>query len=111
MSSDAFYFIGIMVLKGGKWTPHSKFDIKSFGSALMKAESLDEDPGFEGVRIMKLPMKGATNEDGQPLEEKEMWISPRLKARSVAQSAAKFRQGVKQTKDQLAAAHAQRKGG
>ena len=112
MTNSPSFFIGVLVLKDGSWTPHSKFDIDSFGSALMKAETLDEDRTCEGVKIMKFPTKkGATDADGQPLEEKEMWISPRLKARVAAQSAAKFRAGVKQTKEQLAAAHAQRKGG
>ena len=109
-SAGDAYFIGVMVLKDGQWTPHSKFDKNSFGSALMKAEALDEDPAFGGAKIMRVPLKGAVDDDGNPLAEKEMWISPRLKARMSAAQATKFRQGVKQTKEQLAAIHAQRKG-
>lgn len=99
-SEDAF-FIGVMVLKDGKWTPHSKFDDKAFGSALIKAEDIDKLPDFDGVKIMRVPAKTGAG------ELKEMWISPRIKARAEVQSTAQVRAGVKQTKEQLATARRQ----
>lgn len=93
-SSD--FFLGIMTLKAGKWSPHSKFDGGAFGTALMKAEDLDKLPDFEAVKIMRLPKAG---KEGQ----KEMWISPRLRARSEVKAASQLKAGVKQTKEKLAA--------
>jgi hypothetical protein len=94
---DSEFFLGVMVLKEGKWTPHTKFDGGAFGRALMRAEELDKDTGFDAVKVVKVPKSGKG-------EQKEMWISPRIKARAEAQSATQLRQGVKQTSEQLAAA-------
>lgn len=101
------FFFGVMVLKEGKWTPHSKYDGNSFGSALIKAEALDEEREYDGVRLMKIPGPGAT---GEPKPQpQEMWISPHLKARMEAQAAAAVRNGAKQTKQTMANEHAKRK--
>lgn len=99
--SDEAFFIGIMVLKDGKWVPHSKFNEKAFGAALMKAEDIDKQPDVDGVKIMKVPTKTGI---GDP---KEMWISPRIKARQAVKSEAQVRAGMKETKEQLAAARRQ----
>ncbi len=89
-------FLGIMVLREGKWTPHSKFDGGAFGSALIKAEELDKESNFDAVKVMRIPKKGSG-------EQKEMWISPKLQARSAAQAATQLRAGVQKTKENLAA--------
>jgi len=94
-SNDDF-FLGIMTLKDGKWSPHSKLDGGAFGSALMKAEDLDKMPDFEAVKVLKIPKSGAG-------EQKEMWVSPRLAARTEVQAATKLREGVQKTKESLAA--------
>lgn len=96
--NDDDFFLGVMVLKDGKWTPHTKFDGKSFGSALMRAEDLDKAPDYDAVKVMRIPKKGTSG------QQKEMWISPRLKARSEVQSASALRAGMKQTEQNLAAA-------
>jgi len=93
------YFFGILVNKDGKWTPHAKYDGASFGSALMKAETIDQDGTFDGVKIMKISSDGKEN--------KEVWISPRLKGRAEAAATAKVRAGVRQTKEQLKTARLQ----
>lgn len=97
------FFYGILVFKDGKWAPHAKFDENGLGSALIKAEDLDKEPEFEGVKVMRIPAKG------QPGETKEMWVSPRFEAKSRAQAAAQVRAGAKETKERMAAAHAARK--
>ncbi|MBT3237350.1 MAG: hypothetical protein HOL37_06520 [Rhodospirillaceae bacterium] len=97
------FFFGVMIQQEGKWTPHSKFDGQSFGSALMKAESLDEGNDYEAVKVLRIPNPG---NDG---EQKEMWISPHLKARAAAKAAAQMNAGAKQSKQQLDNDHAQRK--
>ena len=93
--SDA-YFLGIMVLKGGKWSPHSKFDGSAFGSALISAEDLDKAAGVDAVKVIRIAKSGSG-------EQKEMWVSPRLKARMAAQNAEKLRAGLKKTKETLTA--------
>ncbi len=97
IQNDDEFFLGIMVLKDGKWTPHSKFAGDAFGSALVHAEDLDRTAGFEAVKVMRIPKKG---KGGQ----KEMWVSPHIKARSEAQAAKSLRDGVTKTKESLAAA-------
>ena len=89
-------FLGIMVLKDGKWAPHSKFDGGAFGSALTKAEELDKEKDFDAVKVIRIAKSGAG-------EQKEMWVSPRLQARSAAQAATQLRAGVQKTKENLAA--------
>lgn len=101
------FFYGVMILKDGKWTPHSKHDGNSFGSALIKAEALDEDREHDGVRVMKIPGPNAVG-DSRP-EPQEVWISPHLKAKKEAQAAAAIRDGVKKTKQTMEKAHAKRK--
>ena len=91
------FFLGVMVLKEGKWVPQRKFDGGSFGSALIHAEDLDREPGIDGVKVMRIPKKGSSG-------QKEMWISPRIKARSEAQATSQLRAGVKKTEQSLAAA-------
>ncbi len=90
------YFLGIMVMKDNKWSPHSKFDGGAFGSALSRAEELDKEAGIDAVKVMRIAKKGSG-------EQKEMWISPRLQARQAAQAANKLRAGVQKTKENLAA--------
>ncbi len=90
------FFLGIMILKSGKWSPHSKFDGGAFGSALIKAEELDKEPGQDAVKVVRIPKSGTG-------AQKEMWISPRLQAKSAAQAASKMRAGVQATKENLAA--------
>jgi len=77
--------------------PRRKFGGDLFGSALMFAEELDKSGDVDAVKVMKIPKTGSG-------EQKEMWVSPRLKARSEAEAAKKVRTGVKQTKENLAAA-------
>jgi len=91
------YFLGIMVLKGDKWVPHSKFAGNEFGHALVKAEEVDLAPGIDGAKVVRIAIKG-----GAP--EKEMWISPRVHARSEAARAKQLRAGVQKTKENLSAA-------
>lgn len=88
-----------MVLKDGKWSPHSKVDGSAFGTALIRAEDVDLVPDFDGVKVMKIPVNNAAG-----VEPKEVWVSPRFEARAKAASASKIRAGVKQTQEQLAAA-------
>lgn len=97
------FFFGVMILNSDEWRPHSRYDGSSFGSALVAAEELDGGSGFEAVKIMKIPASGRG-------EQKEMWISPHLKALSDARAATAFQAGVKQSKQKLEAAHAERKG-
>ena len=70
--SDA-YFLGIMVLKGGKWSPHSKFDGGAFGSALISAEDLDKAAGVDAVKVIRIAKSGSG-------EQKEMWVRPQAKS-------------------------------
>ena len=102
--SNGDAFLGVMVLKGGKWAPHSKFSHDQFGSALIKAEEVDSGPEYDAVKIVRLSLKDA----GQN-QEKEMWVSPRLAARSEAQALNKVAAGVKQSRSQIAAEYAARK--
>jgi len=95
MNNDAF-FLGVLGLKDGKWVPQSKFAGGLFGNALMYAEELDKKTDFDAVKIMRIPNSGSG-------EQKEMWVSPRLKARMEAATTQKLRSGVKQTKDNLRA--------
>lgn len=90
------FFLGIMVMKNGKWSPHSKFDGGAFGSALISAEDLDKSPDFEAVKVIRIPKSGSG-------DQKEMWVSPSLQARLQARQAAKLRAGVQKTKENLAA--------
>ena len=95
--NDDDFFLGVMVLKDGKWVPHSKFAGDSFPSALIHAEDLDGTPGIDAVKVMRIPKKGKSG-------QKEMWISPHIKARAEAQAAKMLRDGVTKTKENLAAA-------
>lgn len=92
------FFFGIMVLKDGKWAAHSKVDGGAFGSALIMAEEVDAIPGFDGVKVMKIPVKSAPG-----IEPKEVWVSPRFAAKAKAIADAKVRQGMKETQEHLAA--------
>ena len=62
----------------------------------MKAEDLDKMPDFEAVKVIKIHKSGAG-------EQKEMWISPRLAARSQVQATTKLWAGLQKTKGNLAA--------
>ncbi len=105
IQNEEEYFYGVLILKDEKWTPHSKFDAKGLGGALMKAEELDHvDAGHDGVKIMKIPAKRSLG-----AHPEEVWISPSFKAKSEARAAADLRSGVKQTKQNMQEAHAQRK--
>ncbi|MBL4692351.1 MAG: hypothetical protein JKY92_03380 [Magnetovibrio sp.] len=94
---DDDFFLGVMILKENKWWPHSKFASGELGHALMKAEEADTAPGIEGSKIVKISKSGA-------VPEKEMWISPRIKARAEADKAKQLRSGMQQTNANLAAA-------
>jgi len=96
LQNDDDFFLGVMVLKAGKWVPHSKFAGNVFGTALIEAENLDKTPGVDAVKVLRIPKKGTG-------EQKEMWISPRIQARSAAQAASQIRAGVQKTKENLAA--------
>ena len=98
------FFIGIMILKEGKWAPVAKYPENSFGSALIKAEELNGISENEGVKIMKVP-----NSKASGLAPKEMWISPHLAKRAEAEAAAKLAQGLKQTQKNFTSAHEARK--
>jgi hypothetical protein len=95
-------FIGIMIMKDGKWTPHSKFDLGALGSALLKAKDLDKDRDLDGVKVVKLSAGG--NNGGQ-----DVWVSPRFEAAAKARTASKVRDGENQTREQFANAHQERK--
>ena len=97
-------FVGIMIMKDGKWAPHSKYDEKTLGSALLKAKELDKDSDIEGVKVMKISAS-------KSIEDKEIWVSPRSLARSKAESASKLREGENQTRQHLAEVYAARKTG
>ncbi|MBC8269230.1 MAG: hypothetical protein H8E36_10815 [Rhodospirillaceae bacterium] len=90
------FFLGIMVMRSGKWSPHSKFDGGAFGSALSSAEDLDKQADVEAVKVVRIAKSGSG-------EQKEMWVSPSLQARQKAQEAAKLRAGVQATKETLSA--------
>lgn len=90
------FFLGVLGLKDGKWAPNRKFDGGMFGSALMYAEELDKTPEFDAVKISKINKTTGT-------EDKEMWVSPRLKARQDAEAAKRVRSGVQETADKLRA--------
>ena len=94
-NSDEF-FLGVLGLKDGKWVPQSKFGNGKFGAALIYAEELDKKPDFDAVKVMRIPASGRG-------EQKEMWVSPRLKARMEAATSQKLRSGVQQTQDKLRA--------
>jgi hypothetical protein len=97
MGTDDDFFLGIMVLKGEKWAPHSKFAANDFGRALLQAEDVDKTKGIDGTKILKLSKQtGAV--------EKEMWISPRVQARIDAARAKQLRAGVQKTQENLSAA-------
>ena len=96
--NPAEFFFGIMVLKDGKWAAHSRVDGGAFGSALIKAEEIDATPEFDGVKVMKIPVKSIPG-----VEPKEVWISPRFEARAKAIADAKVRKGMKETQEHLAA--------
>jgi len=97
METDDDFFLGIMILKGDKWVPHSKFAGNEFGQALLKAEEVDKTKDIEGTKVLKLSKKtGAC--------EKEMWISPRVQARFEAARAKQLRDGVQKTQQNLSAA-------
>lgn len=98
LQGDAAFFFGVMVLKDGKWTPHSKHDGGLFGSALISAEELDRGNEFDGVKVMKISLDKSSG-----VEPKEAWISPRFAARAKAAAEAKLRAGVKETQEHLAA--------
>ena len=66
-----------MLLKDGKWEPHSQYDVNAFGGALMKAKELDKDTEYDGVKVMKITA-------GQGADYKEVWVSPRFEARQKA---------------------------
>lgn len=100
--NPAEFFFGVMVLKGDKWSPHSKFEGGAFGTALISAEELDNTPGFDGVKVMKIPVKQSAG-----AEPKEMWISPRFEARKNAATSAKVSAGLKSTQQQMDAARRQ----
>lgn len=95
--ADAAFFLGIMVMKDGKWTPHTKFDDGAFGTALIRAEELDKSPEFDGVKVLRVPKSG----NG---EQKEMWVSSKAAARAEAAKANMVTAGAKKSKEQLAAA-------
>ena len=95
-------FVGIMIMKDGKWTPHSKFDMGALGSALLKAKELDKDTDFGGVKVLKMS-------PGQTGGSKEVWVSPRFEARMKAQSEANLRDGETRTREQFANAYQERK--
>lgn len=97
--NPADFFFGVMVLKGEKWVPHSKFDGGAFGTALISAEEIDFLPEFDGVKIMRLPVSKTSE-----IAPKEMWISPRFEARANAAASAKVRTGLKETKQSIDAA-------
>ena len=95
--NDQDSFLGVMVLKEGKWTPHTKFDGGAFGTALMRAEELDKSPDFDGVKVLRIHKSGKG-------EQKEMWVSSRAEARAEALKANMVTQGAKKSKENLAAA-------
>ena len=95
MNNDDF-FLGVMGLKGGKWMPNRKFEGGMFGAALIYAEDLDKKPDFDAVKIARI-----NKTTGK--EDKEMWVSPRLKARLEAEAAKRVRAGVQQTQEKLRA--------
>jgi hypothetical protein len=102
--TDDEFFIGVMLLKDGKWAPTAKFGGNSFGSALIKAEELNANREYEGVKVMRI----STSKDSG-VAPKEMWISPHLANQAEAEAAAKLSKGLKQTKTNLNSAHEQRK--
>ena len=104
--NDEDSFIGVMLLKEGKWSPVAKFGGNSFGSALKKAEEYNTDTSYDGVKIMRIP----TSKDSG-VAPKEMWVSPHLANKAEAEAAAKLSKGMKQTKTNLNSAHEQHKAG
>ena len=91
------FFLGILVLKDGKWSPHAKLDDGAFGTALLQAEELDKSSDFDGVKVMRIPKKGSVG-------QKEMWVSSRLAARAEAQKANQVTAGAKKSTENLASA-------
>ena len=98
------FFIGVMLLKDGKWSPTAKFGGNSFGSALIKAEELNTNTEYDGVKVMRFPT--SKNSGVAP---KEMWISPHLAKKAETEAALKLAKGFKETKTNLNSAHEQRK--
>ncbi len=98
------FFIGVMLLKDGKWSPPAKFGENAFGSALIKAEELNGNTEYDGIKIMKIP---TSKESGNA--SKEMWISPHFANKAEAAAAAKLSKGQKQTQKKMLDVHAQRK--
>lgn len=96
-ANDDDFFLGIMVMKDGKWAPHSKFDGGAFGTALISAEELDKTPDYEGVKVLRIHRSGKG-------EQKEMWVSNRAEARAEALKANSVTAGAKQSTANLAAA-------
>ncbi|PHS79083.1 MAG: hypothetical protein COB59_03730 [Rhodospirillaceae bacterium] len=95
-NTEAF-FLGVMVLKGGKWLPHSKFAENDLGQALYKAEEVDKDRAVDGTKILKISTSG----QGAP---KEMWVSPRFAAKAEAEKQQKLQAGRQKTQENLATA-------
>ena len=91
------FFLGLMVLKNEKWTPHSKFDGGAFGTALISAEDVDKLEDYDAVKIVRIPIKSGAG------DQKEMWVSPRLAARTKAQAANQLRDGLKKSQANLKA--------
>jgi len=95
-NTEAF-FLGVMVLKGGKWLPHSKFAENDLGQALYKAEEVDKDRTVDGTKILKIPTSGT-------VAPKEMWVSPRFAAKAEADKQKKLQDGRHKTQENLASA-------
>ncbi|NQV55076.1 MAG: hypothetical protein HQ503_04395 [Rhodospirillales bacterium] len=85
-------FIGILILKENKWTPHRKFDANALGTALLKAQDMDAGGEFEAVKVVEV-IGGK--------EQKDKWVSPSLEARQKAREEAKLLAGVKQTQAKI----------
>ena len=91
------FFLGIMVLKGDKWSPHSKLAGDELGRALMQAEEADKAPGIDGAKIVRISKKSGA-------VDKEMWVSPRVQARVDAAKSKQLRAGIQKTNESLSAA-------
>ena len=99
MADQEEFFLGIMVLKDGKWMPHSKFEDGTFGTAMIKAEEVDKLPDFDGAKILRISTNPSSG-----TKPKEMWVSPRFAAHEKAIEAKRVLQGAKKTQESLAAA-------
>lgn len=87
------YVNWVLVMTDGKWIPDSKFEGGRVSSALKRAEELDRSPDYEAVKVLRVA-KGTG-------EQKELWVSSRLEARSNAQKANQLSRGVAQTAESL----------